>query len=63
MSAQTDEIVTRDEPEGTETVEGVAGLGAYIRDYLARMRGGQLGSIPALVGLIVITAVFAMVHQ
>jgi hypothetical protein len=36
MSAQTNEIVTRDEPAGTETVEAVAGLGAYIRDYLAR---------------------------
>ena len=27
------------------------------------MRGGELGSIPALVGLIVITVVFAVVHQ
>jgi len=35
----------------------------YARDYLARVRGGELGSIPALVGLVVITAVFAVVHQ
>jgi D-xylose transport system permease protein len=63
MSAQTDEIVTRDELAGRETVEGVAALGAHIRDYLARVRGGQLGSIPALVGLIVITVVFAVLHQ
>jgi D-xylose transport system permease protein len=41
----------------------VAGLGAYTRDYLARVRGGQLGCIPALVGLIVITVVFAVLHQ
>jgi len=63
MSAQTDEIVTRDEPEIREPVEGLAGLGAYARDYLARVRGGELGSIPAIVGLIVITVVFAVLHQ
>ena len=63
MSAQTDEIVEQDEPEGREPAEGMAALGAYTRGYLARVRGGQLGSIPALVGLIVITAVFAVVHQ
>jgi D-xylose transport system permease protein len=63
MSAQTDEIVTRDEPESREPVEGLAALGAYARDYLARVRGGELGSIPAIVGLIVITVVFAVLHQ
>jgi D-xylose transport system permease protein len=63
MSAQADEIVEQDEPEGQEPVEGLAALGAYTRGYLARVRGGELGSIPALVGLIVITVVFAWVHQ
>jgi D-xylose transport system permease protein len=63
MSAQTDEIVEQDEPEGSEPAEGLAALGAYISGYLARVRGGELGSIPALVGLIVITVVFAVVHQ
>jgi D-xylose transport system permease protein len=63
MSAQTDEIVEQDEPEDSEPAEGLAALGAYIRGYLARVRGGELGSIPALVGLIVITVVFAVVHQ
>ena len=57
MSAATDEAV---EPETGEPVEG---LGAYAKNYLARVRGGELGSIPALVGVIVITAVFAVVHQ
>ena len=41
----------------------MAALGSYVRDYLARVRGGELGSIPAMVGLIVITVVFAVVHQ
>ncbi len=68
MSAQADEILARDEPDGPEPdgrqpAEGPAALGAYTRGYLARVRGGELGSIPALVGLIVITAVFAVVHQ
>ena len=63
MSAQTDEILAQDEPEGPEPLEAPAALGAYTRGYLARVRGGQLGSIPALVGLIAITAVFAVVHQ
>jgi D-xylose transport system permease protein len=63
MSAQTDEIVELDEPEGREPVEGLAALSAYTRGYLARVRGGELGSIPAIIGLVVITAVFAVVHQ
>jgi D-xylose transport system permease protein len=63
VSAQTDEIVEQDEPEGRPPVEGLAALGVYIKGYLARVRGGQLGSIPAIIGLIVITVVFAVVHQ
>jgi D-xylose transport system permease protein len=63
MSAQTDEIVDQDQPPGGEPVEGLAALGAYTRGYVARVRGGELGSIPALTGLIVISIVFAVVHQ
>jgi D-xylose transport system permease protein len=63
MSAQTDEIVEQDEPEGRQPVEGLAALGVYLRGYLARVRGGELGSVPAMIGLIVITIVFAVVHQ
>jgi D-xylose transport system permease protein len=68
VSARVDETVAQDEPadrdpEGREPVEGLAALGAYTRGYLARVRGGELGSIPALVGLVVITVVFAVVHQ
>jgi D-xylose transport system permease protein len=68
MSAETDEvvaqdvIVTQNGPESPEPVEGLAALGAYTRGYLARVRGGELGSIPAMVGLLVITVVFALVH-
>ena len=59
MSAQTDEIAEQDE----SPVEGFAALAAYARGYFRRVRGGELGSLPALAGLVVITAVFAVVHQ
>jgi D-xylose transport system permease protein len=59
MSARTHEVV----PESREPVEGPAALRAYTRGYLARVRGGELGSIPAIAGLVVITVVFAVVHQ
>jgi D-xylose transport system permease protein len=63
MSAATDDLVRQDEPHRDEPSEGLAALGAYIREHFARVRGGELGSIPAVVGLIVITVVFAVVHQ
>lgn len=63
MSAQIVDLVQQDEPGPDEPSEGLAALGAYLRDYVARVRGGELGSIPALVGLVVITGVFAWVHQ
>jgi D-xylose transport system permease protein len=62
MSTQTDNMVKQDEPP-SEREEGLAALGAYAKDYFARVRGGELGSIPAIVGLVVITVVFAVVHQ
>lgn len=63
MSAQTDNLVKQDKPGPDAPSEGLGALGTYIKDYFGRVRGGELGSIPALVGLIVITAVFSFVHQ
>lgn len=60
MSARTEEVAAA---QRREPVEGLAALRTYTRGYLARVRGGELGSIPAIVGLIVITVVFAVVHQ
>jgi D-xylose transport system permease protein len=63
MSAQADELVDRDgSGEGDPTGEP-ATLRSYAASYLDRVRGGELGAIPALAGLIVITGVFAFVHQ
>jgi len=62
MSTQTDETVDRIEQDPPDTVEGIASLTAHTRAYLGRIKGGQLGAIPAMAGLIVISAVFAVVH-
>ena len=64
MSTQTDDLV--EQPEQGDTfapVDGGDSLVTYARNYVARFRNGQLGSVPAIVGLIVISAFFAIVHQ
>jgi D-xylose transport system permease protein len=43
--------------------QGAGVLVAYTKDYFGRVKGGELGSIPALGGLIVITVFFAIVHK
>jgi len=50
MSSQTDETVE----EFDSPTEGFAALTAYTRGYFARVRGGELGSLPALAGLVVL---------
>jgi len=40
-----------------------ASLGDAARDYLNRLRGGDMGSLPALLGLIVLFAVFSGLHD
>ncbi|TDW13995.1 sugar ABC transporter permease [Kribbella kalugense] len=58
MTAKTEPAVAEETP-----VRGPGALRVYIREYVARLRGGELGSAPAIVGLVVITAFFAIVHQ
>jgi len=62
MSTQTDEIVDQIETDPHGTAGGVESLTGHTRAYLGRVKGGQLGAIPAMAGLIVISAVFAVVH-
>src|SRR5687768_5539588 len=38
-------------------------LGTSVRDYLNRLRGGDMGSLPALLGLIVLFVVFSGLHE
>lgn len=35
-----------------------SGIGQAVRDYVARVRGGDIGSLPAVLGLIVLVALF-----
>ncbi|WP_375481472.1 sugar ABC transporter permease [uncultured Jatrophihabitans sp.] len=44
----------------TAPVEG--GVGAYVRLYVQRVRGGDMGSLPAITGLVVLAAIFSIVH-
>lgn len=37
-------------------------VGTHVRNYLARVRGGDLGSLPAVIGLVVLCTVFAIVR-
>lgn len=37
-------------------------LGGHVRGYLARVRGGDIGSLPAVLGLLVLCAVFSIVR-
>ena len=39
-----------------------ATLGSLVRDYIARVRGGDIGSLPAILGLIVMVIVFSVLR-
>ncbi|MBV9593129.1 MAG: ABC transporter permease [Actinobacteria bacterium] len=45
----------------TAPVEG--GLRAHVDNYLQRVRGGDMGSLPAIIGLVVLAAVFWILHH
>ncbi|MEU4424986.1 ABC transporter permease [Actinoplanes sp. NPDC024001] len=38
-------------------------VGSHIRDYWARVRGGDLGTLPAVLGLIVLTLIFGVARS
>jgi D-xylose transport system permease protein len=40
----------------------VAGISSAVRDYVAAVRGGDVGALPAVLGLVVLTAVFAVLR-
>ncbi|MGN9810919.1 sugar ABC transporter permease [Micromonospora sp. BQ11] len=48
--------------EGPASVTPAPTVGGHVRNYLGRVRGGDLGSLPAVTGLIVLCAVFAIVR-
>jgi D-xylose transport system permease protein len=41
---------------------GSGAVGSYVRDYLGRLRGGDIGSLPAVAGLLVLCVLFAVMR-
>ena len=58
MSATTPAPAQFDLPEAADT----QGLGQAIRDYGTRVKGGDLGALPALVGVVVLVAIFGFME-
>jgi D-xylose transport system permease protein len=52
-----------DAPEtGAGQLTRTPSLGSYVRDYLDRVRGGDIGSLPAVFGLLVLVVVFSIMR-
>jgi D-xylose transport system permease protein len=53
-------------PEGTAAAAATAPMGGgtsdYFRNYVQRLRGGEMGSLPAVTGLIVLVILFRIAH-
>lgn len=49
-------------PSSPPPAKAPATVGAYARDYLARVRGGDIGSLPAVLGLVVLCVLFSVVR-
>ena len=54
-------VVTAAVPPAEADPQG-ANLGTYARNYAARVRGGEMGSLPAILGLIVLVVVFSILR-
>jgi len=48
--------------EETHDTQGSATLGGLWRDYVAKLRGGDVGSLPAILGLLVLVVVFSILR-
>jgi D-xylose transport system permease protein len=46
----------------TPADRGTGAVGVYVRDYLGRLRGGDIGSLPAVGGLLVLCILFAVLR-
>jgi D-xylose transport system permease protein len=55
------DLVTAAVPPADASPEG-ATLGTYVRTYRARIRGGEMGALPAVLGLIVLVTIFSVLR-
>lgn len=53
-------LITPPSESGTPEPMPTATIGTVARDYLAKIRGGDVGSLPGVLGLIVLVAVFSI---
>ena len=51
-------ILTTASDDRTGAGSAASPLGSYLRDYWARIRSGDIGSLPAVAGLLVLSAIF-----
>ena len=58
MSAPTAPAAQFELPEASDT----RGLGQAVRDYGSRVRGGDLGALPAVIGVVVVVAIFGFME-
>jgi D-xylose transport system permease protein len=47
---------------GTGRPDGAGGVGEYVRRYVGRVRGGDMGSLPAFAGLVVLVILFSLLQ-
>jgi D-xylose transport system permease protein len=53
---------TTEQPAAQTTADPERGLRQTVLDYVDRVRGGDVGSLPAILGLVVLTLVFAVLR-
>ena len=53
---------TTEQPTGQVLAEPARGLQASVSEWVDRVRGGDVGSMPAILGLLVLTTVFAVLR-
>jgi D-xylose transport system permease protein len=51
------------EAAAAATAPPEGGLSAYLQTYIQRLRGGETGSLPAIAGLVVLSALFWILHR
>jgi D-xylose transport system permease protein len=55
-------VVTSPVPPSADTAHDESALAAYARSYVARIRGGEMGALPAILGLVVLCTVFSILR-
>lgn len=60
---QSAEVIAGAEERGSAEIFQPVTLGGHLRSYLAKIRGGDMGALPAVLGLVVLTILFAVLRD